>query len=108
MNPTSDPPVLTAHLDTSMFPRPSDTGPVLPEHRALLAELFGDALPELDALAATWTASPDLAALVVDPGGVKSYRPSLRGSGNGRADRERLADAYDRVQEARGDDRRAF
>jgi hypothetical protein len=44
-----------------------------------------------------------------DPGGVPSYRPTLQ-VGRSRRGRELaiLADAYDRVQAARGDRRRAY
>ena len=60
--------------------------------------------PALDALCARCTASPTLVALLTAPAG---YRPSLRLDLLGR-DGAALARAYDRIQAAWGDPRRAF
>lgn len=60
----------------------------------------------LNELTRKWTGSADFADFAYDPGGVKSYRPSLYVVG--RAEVLALADAYDAVQIARGDTRRAF
>lgn len=48
--------------------------------------------------------------MVVDPDGSPTYRPSLYGLRNTQAARElaELADAYDAMQAARGDSRRAY
>jgi len=61
--------------------------------------------PSLDMLARALTAFPDFASLVFDPGGVSTYRPSIYPDSPAHV---RLADAYDRVQAARGDSRRAY
>lgn len=60
----------------------------------------------LNELARKWTGSPDFTTLTVDPGGVKSYRPSLYTAG--RPEVTVLADAYDAVQIARCDNRRVY
>lgn len=60
----------------------------------------------LNELARKWSSGGDLADFAFDPGGVKSYRPSLYI--DGRAELLALANAYDAIQVARNDTRRAF
>ena len=61
-----------------------------------------------DHLTATHTAFVDFADLIFAGNG--HYFPSLQTIGKGKdtAERNELADLYDRAQEARGDRRRAF
>lgn len=79
----------------------------------LLAELFTDRqVAELDTLARRYTASASFLHLVVDPGGVPRYRPSLYCAASYRSDEAAalrpLADAYDTFQARKGDPRRVY
>lgn len=93
-------------------PDPAENPEVTDQDRFDAAVMFGlDGLAELDRLTREHTAFPSFMDMVIDPGGVRRYRPSLYGNGRrSLEDRERaqLADAYDRWQTDRGDARRAY
>ncbi|MBU6364787.1 MAG: hypothetical protein KJT01_01120 [Gemmatimonadetes bacterium] len=71
------------------------------DHAAVSTALL--AYPDADAIAARLTRYPDLLSLVIDAGGIPTYRPSLSEEG----DAGILADAYDMAQILRRDGRRA-
>lgn len=74
---------------------------------ARCAETGKVTLLSLNEIARKWSSSvKDFAEFVLDPGGVKRYRPSLYL--DGRPELTALANAYDAVQTARGDERRVF
>lgn len=62
--------------------------------------------PEADALAAKYHNHKTLLALVVDEGGIPSYRPTLDCCAH--PELEQLADAYDTAQDLRRDARMAY
>lgn len=91
-----------------------DVNPPISRHdEVLLADLFSaDEVARLDRLTVRYTASRSFLHLVVDPGGVRRYRPSLYCAtsykGNEARELRPLADAYDALQAARQDSRRVY
>jgi hypothetical protein len=61
----------------------------------------------LDEVVRRHTASAGIVELCLNPGGSPTYRPSIYDTRTNHEKRA-LADAYDRVQTARGDARRAW